>query len=67
MYGSDQIRERHRHRYEFNNEYREQLTQTLKETGDPRVLGYDLVWENYPRIQGAMRYFPNPRDEEHTP
>ena len=25
-YGSDVIRERHRHRYEFNNEYREKLT-----------------------------------------
>jgi CTP synthase len=27
-YGSDQIHERHRHRYEFNNRYREQLAAT---------------------------------------
>jgi CTP synthase len=26
-YGQDDIRERHRHRYEFNNDYRDQLTQ----------------------------------------
>jgi CTP synthase len=26
MYGVDEVRERHRHRYEFNNAYREQLT-----------------------------------------
>ena len=25
IYGKDQIQERHRHRYEFNNEYRKQL------------------------------------------
>ena len=26
MYGTDEISERHRHRYEFNNAYRNQLT-----------------------------------------
>jgi CTP synthase len=26
MYGLNEVRERHRHRYEFNNAYREQLT-----------------------------------------
>ena len=26
-YGKSEIRERHRHRYEFNNEYREALTE----------------------------------------
>ena len=26
MYGVSEVRERHRHRYEFNNAYREQLT-----------------------------------------
>ena len=26
-YGAEEIRERHRHRYEFNNDYREKLTQ----------------------------------------
>jgi CTP synthase len=34
IYGSDLISERHRHRYEYNNEYREQLEQAgLKTTG----------------------------------
>jgi uncharacterized sulfatase len=46
--------------------YQQQLTETLKETGDPRVLGYGTVWENYPRIQGSMRYFPNPDNEDDT-
>ena len=33
-YGRDQISERHRHRYEFNNEYRQRLTQAgLRLTG----------------------------------
>jgi uncharacterized sulfatase len=39
-------------------EYKNQLTETLKETGDPRALGYGHVWEGYPRIKGQMRYFP---------
>ena len=41
-------------------EYKQQLTQTLTETGDPRVLGYGHIWEDYPRLRGPMRYFPNP-------
>lgn len=41
-------------------EYRQQLTNTLNETGDPRVLGYGQVWEDYPRLSGPMRYFPQP-------
>lgn len=41
-------------------EYKEQLTETLTATGDPRVLGYGQVWEDYPRTRGPMRYFPNP-------
>jgi uncharacterized sulfatase len=41
-------------------EYKQQLLATLKETGDPRVLGYGDVWEDYPRIGGSMRYFPDP-------
>ena len=41
-------------------EYKEQLTDTLTETGDPRVLGYGQVWEDYPRQKGPMRYFPPP-------
>jgi uncharacterized sulfatase len=41
-------------------EYKQQLTETLKETGDPRSLGYGHVWEDYPRVPGTMRYFPKP-------
>jgi N-sulfoglucosamine sulfohydrolase len=44
--------------------YRKQLTDTLKETGDPRVLGYGHVWEDYPRLRGSMRYFPEPDPED---
>ena len=43
-------------------EYQQQLTRTLKETGDPRSLGYGHVWEDYPREPGTMRYFPKPND-----
>lgn len=45
-------------------EYRKQLTETLKATGDPRVLGHGQVWEDYPRVRGPMRYFPNPAQED---
>ena len=45
-------------------EYRAQLIETLTETGDPRVHGYGDVWEDYPRIQGSMRYFPKPDAED---
>lgn len=45
-------------------EYRRQLTDTLKETGDPRILGYGHVWEDYPRMRGPMRYFPAPDRED---
>ncbi len=38
--------------------YKKQLTDTLVQTGDPRVLGYGQVWEDYPRTRGPMRYFP---------
>jgi len=41
-------------------EYKKQLTQTLTATGDPRVLGYGHVWEDYPRLRGPMRYFLEP-------
>lgn len=39
-------------------DYRKQLTDTLTKTGDPRVLGYGHVWEDYPRTSGPLRYFP---------
>lgn len=41
-------------------QYKQQLTSTLVETGDPRALGYGHLWEDYPRQRGPMRYFPNP-------
>ena len=47
------------HATEFDR-YRQRLTATLEETGDPRALGYGHVWEDYPRQRGPMRYFPNP-------
>ncbi|MBT8108961.1 MAG: sulfatase [Gammaproteobacteria bacterium] len=43
---------------ELFDEYQQQLLNTLQETGDPRVLGYGDIWEDYPRIGGKMRYFP---------
>jgi uncharacterized sulfatase len=41
-------------------EYRQQLTATLKATGDPRLHGYGHVWEDHPRTRGVMRYYPEP-------
>jgi uncharacterized sulfatase len=43
-------------------EYKLQLVETLKQTRDPRALGYGDVWEDYPRTPGKMRYFPKPAD-----
>ena len=34
------------------------MMDTLKATGDARVLGYGYVWEDYPRTRGPMRQFP---------
>jgi uncharacterized sulfatase len=45
-------------------EYQQQLTTTLKETGDPRLNGYGHVWEDHPRVRGDLRYFPNPEETE---
>jgi CTP synthase len=42
VYGTEQISERHRHRFEFNNEYRDQLTKAgLVVSG--RYTEFDLV------------------------
>ena len=46
--------------------YKQQLNETLTQTGDPRALGFGYVWEDYPRIQGAMRYFPEPDQENES-
>jgi uncharacterized sulfatase len=45
-------------------EYKKQLTEILTATGDPRVLGYGHVWEDYPRMRGPMRYFPKQNSED---
>jgi uncharacterized sulfatase len=45
-------------------EYKKQLTDTLTATGDPRVLGYGHVWEDYPRTRGPMRYFPEQNHDD---
>jgi uncharacterized sulfatase len=45
-------------------EYRAQLTETLRATGDPRVRGYGQVWADYPRLRGPMRYFPKPDSKD---
>ena len=41
-------------------DYKKQLLDVLRHTGDPRLNGYGHVWEDYPRTPGKMRYFPNP-------
>lgn len=41
-------------------EYQKQLMATLKSTGDPRALGDGQQWEDFPRLRGPMRYFPEP-------
>lgn len=40
--------------------FRDRLTTTLKETGDPRAVGDGEIWESYPRLRGPMRDFPAP-------
>ncbi len=44
--------------------HKEQLTETLTATGDPRVSGYGHVWEDYPRTRGPMRYFAKQNSED---
>ena len=45
---------------------RDRLMQTLKETGDERVLNGGEVWETYPRVSG-LRWFPKPDWAEKKP
>jgi CTP synthase len=57
IYGTDQISERHRHRYEFNNDYREKLTeQGLALTGfSPDNLLVEIVEiPNHPFFIGVQ-------------
>lgn len=44
--------------------YQYMLLKTLKSTGDLRVIGLGDLWEDYPRVQGPMRYFPKPESGE---
>ncbi|RZT00355.1 CTP synthase [Aquimarina brevivitae] len=59
-YGTDMIQERHRHRYEYNNEYREQLEAAgLKTTGvNPKTNLVEIIEiENHPWFVG-VQYHP---------
>ncbi len=40
--------------------FRNQLTNFLEETEDPRVTSNGNIWESYPRLRGPMRDFPAP-------
>ena len=60
IYGNELISERHRHRYEYNNEYRDQLEQAgLKTTGvNPKTDLVEIVEiENHPWFIG-VQYHP---------
>ncbi|GAK96651.1 CTP synthase [Nonlabens tegetincola] len=60
IYGNELISERHRHRYEYNNEYRNQLEQAgLKTTGvNPKTDLVEIVEiENHPWFIG-VQYHP---------
>lgn len=37
-----------------------QLVKYLTETEDPRVMGNGDIWEEYPRLKGTIRKFPEP-------
>ncbi|HIB84252.1 MAG TPA: hypothetical protein EYO59_06555 [Chromatiaceae bacterium] len=40
--------------------HKKMMMDTLRATGDLRVLGQGQVWEDYPRIVGKHRYYPTP-------
>lgn len=47
-YGKTEVQERHRHRYEFNNQFRDALTEKLRENGGRRATRRTvkpIVWE----------------------
>jgi len=41
-------------------QHQTKLIETLKSTGDLRLMGLGDLWEEYPRVQGPMRYFQPP-------
>jgi uncharacterized sulfatase len=42
----------------------QKLENRLRETGDTRLGDNPEIWENYPRLEGEMRYFPAPMEEQ---
>ncbi len=47
-------------------QFRAQLLDYLRDTGDPRALGKGDVWESYPRVS-SLRWFPQPDWVESNP
>ncbi len=69
VYGADDIVERHRHRYEFNNHYRDKLTSaglTISgQSGDEEPLVEIIELKDHPWFVGCQyhpEYRSNPRD-----
>jgi CTP synthase len=57
LYGEEQISERHRHRFEFNNDYREPLTRAglkLSGTSPDNRLVEIIELENHPFFVGCQ-------------
>jgi CTP synthase len=56
-YGADEVKERHRHRYEFNNEYRDQLSEAglrVAGTTPDNVLVEIVEIEDHPYMVGSQ-------------
>ena len=68
LYGTDSIVERHRHRYEFNNHYRDQLEEkglTIAGTSVDKQLVEIITLEDHPWFLGCQfhpEFTSNPRD-----
>ena len=41
--------------------YKKMLIETLTKTGDSRMTGNGDLWEDFPRVQGSLRYYPKPK------
>ncbi|NPA79545.1 MAG: CTP synthase [Thermotogae bacterium] len=55
LYGKDVVRERHRHRYEFNNAYREAFVRSgLRIAGETEGLVEALEWPEHPFYVGVQ-------------
>jgi len=69
LYGGEMVTERHRHRYEFNNDYRDLLTQhgmiVAGESSDAEPLVEIIELPNHPWFIGCQfhpEYLSTPRD-----